>query len=83
MYSLGTIPREHFRGDAERQLLAVRRRVSYVIGRLGVDEARGGGRVDGAAARRLRQGDRGVTRRAEINFQAPHAIDAALPWSPR
>ena len=35
MYSLGTIPREHFRGHAERQLLAVRRRVSDVIGRLG------------------------------------------------
>ena len=35
MYSLGTIPREHIHRHAERQLPAVRRRVPYVVGRLG------------------------------------------------
>ena len=36
MLGLGRLPREYIYRDAERQLLAVRRRVSYVIGRLGV-----------------------------------------------
>ena len=56
MYSLGTIPREHFHRYAERQLLAVRRRVPDVIDGLGVPATRGGGRADGEAARRLPQG---------------------------
>ena len=57
MYSFGTIPREHFHRYAERQLLAVRRRVPDVIDGLGVSATRGGGRVVIEAARRLRQGD--------------------------
>ena len=36
MLGLGRLPREHIYRHAERQLLTVRRRVSYVVGRLGV-----------------------------------------------
>ena len=59
MYSLGTIPREHLRGDAERELLTVRRRVSYVIGRLGVASGPRTRQTTG----RLPQGYPGVPRR--------------------
>ena len=60
MLGLGCFPREYIYRDAERQLLAVRRRVSYVIGRLGVTA----GPRTRQTTWRLPQGDPRLSRRS-------------------
>ena len=60
---LGRLPREYIYCDAERQLLTVRRRVSYVIDGLGVTSGPRASTKTG----RLRQGDRGVPRHRRRN----------------
>ncbi len=59
MLGLGRLPREYIYRYAERQLLTVRRRVSYVIGRLGVASGPRTRQTTG----RLPQGYPGVPRR--------------------